>query len=203
MLKKWLNSNVKQFFVITFISVILTLILFSTHIYDYIVNGTVFSGAGDGFRQMMPFQMYLYEHLRSFSSLYDASFGLGGDYMKGLSYYYSLSPLMWLNFLFIKIGETVGIFNPTTIHFWPTNQLIMAMIRAIITFVVTFYLFKILHFKRSANMIATILYGMSLSLYTLILLGHFMEIYYIYCHYRFLVWKDIFNNAKSVFSLLR
>lgn len=55
MLKKWLNSNVKQFFVITFISVILTLILFSTHIYDYIVNGTVFSGAGDGFRQMMPF----------------------------------------------------------------------------------------------------------------------------------------------------
>ncbi len=81
--------------------------------------------------------------------------------MKGLSYYYSLSPLMWLNFLFIKIGETVGIFNPTTIHFWPTNQLIMAMIRAIITFVVTFYLFKILHFKRSTNMIATILYGMS------------------------------------------
>ncbi len=60
--------------------------------------------------QMMPFQMYLYEHLRSFSSLYDASFGLGGDYMKGLSYYYSLSPLMWLNFLFIKTGETVGIF---------------------------------------------------------------------------------------------
>ena len=48
--------------------------------------------------------------------------------MKGLSYYYSLSPLMWLNFLFIKIGETVGIFNPTTIHFWPTNQLIMAMV---------------------------------------------------------------------------
>lgn len=37
----------------------------------------------------------------------------------------------------------------------------MAMVRAIITFVVTFYLFKILHFKRSTNMIATILYGMS------------------------------------------
>ena len=42
--------------------------------------------------------------------------------MKGLSYYSSLSPLMWLNFLFIKMGETVGIFNPTTIHFGPTNQ---------------------------------------------------------------------------------
>ncbi|WP_416200076.1 hypothetical protein, partial [Staphylococcus aureus] len=30
MLKKWLNSNVKQFFVITFISEILSLILFFT-----------------------------------------------------------------------------------------------------------------------------------------------------------------------------
>ncbi|MBE5674952.1 YfhO family protein [Staphylococcus sp. SS87] len=161
MLKKMLNSNVKQFLVITFMSVISTLILFSTYIYDYFVDGIVFSGSGDGFRQMMPFQMYLYEHLSSFTSLYDASFGLGGDYMKGLSYYYSLSPLMWLNFLFIKIGETFGIFNPTTIHFWPTNQLIMAMIRAIITFVTTFYLFKTLRFKRSTNVIATILYGMS------------------------------------------
>ncbi|MBE5673900.1 YfhO family protein [Staphylococcus sp. SS35] len=161
MLKKRLNSNVKQFLVITFTSVILTLILFSTYIYDYFVDGIVFSGSGDGFRQMMPFQMYLYEHLSSLTSLYDASFGLGGDYMKGLSYYYSLSPLMWLNFLFIKIGETFGIFNPTTIHFWPTNQLIMAMIRAIITFVTTFYLFKTLRFKRSTNVIATILYGMS------------------------------------------
>ncbi|MBO0927393.1 YfhO family protein [Staphylococcus sp. 30400_3112M30941] len=161
MLKKMLNSNVKQFLVITFTSVILTLILFSTYIYDYFVDGIVFSGSGDGFRQMMPFQMYLYEHLSSLTSLYDASFGLGGDYMKGLSYYYSLSPLMWLNFLFIKIGETFGIFNPTTIHFWPTNQLIMAMIRAIITFVTTFYLFKTLRFKRSTNVIATILYGMS------------------------------------------
>ena len=141
-------------------SVILTLILFSTHIYEYIVNGTVFSGSGDGFRQMMPFQMYLYEHLSSFSSLYDASFGLGGDYMKGLSYYYSLSPLMWLNFLFIKIEKQL-VYLIRQQYIWPTNQLIMAMVRAIITFVVTFYLFKILHFKRSTNMIATILYGMS------------------------------------------
>ena len=65
-LKKWSNSDVKQFLVMLFMSVILTLILFSTRIYGYIVDGTVFSGSGDGFRQMMPFQMYLYEHLSSF-----------------------------------------------------------------------------------------------------------------------------------------
>lgn len=28
-------------------------------------KGDVFSGSGDGFRQMMPFQMYLYEHFAS------------------------------------------------------------------------------------------------------------------------------------------
>lgn len=73
---------------------------------------------------MMPFQMYLYEHLSSFLVYMMHRFGLGGDYMKGLSYYYSLSPLMWLNFLFIKIGETVGIFNPTTIHFGRQTNLL-------------------------------------------------------------------------------
>ncbi len=148
--------------------------------------------------QMMPFQMYLYEHLIVFRTM--SSFGLSSNL---LSYYYSLSPLMWLNFLFIKIGETVGIFNPTAIHFWPTNQLIMAMIRAIITFVVTFYLFKILHFKRSTNMIATILYGMS----TVVIYFNFTWSFYGNLLYLLPLsifgWEDIFNNAKSVYSLLR
>ena len=62
--------------------------------YQFITKGIVFSGSGDGFRQMMPFQMYLYEHFTSLKGFYDASFGLGGDYVKSLAYYYSLSPLM-------------------------------------------------------------------------------------------------------------
>lgn len=65
--------------------------------------------------------MYLYEYLCSFFSLYDVLFGLGGDYMKGLLYYYLLLFLMWLNFLFIKIGEMVGIFNLMIIYFWLIN----------------------------------------------------------------------------------
>ena len=59
--------------------------------YQFITKGIVFSGSGDGFRQMMPFQMYLYEHFTSLKGFYDASFGLGGDYVKSLAYYYSLT----------------------------------------------------------------------------------------------------------------
>ena len=49
--------------------------------YQFITKGIVFSGSGDGFRQMMPFQMHLYEHFTSLKGFYDASFGLGGDYV--------------------------------------------------------------------------------------------------------------------------
>ena len=54
-------------------------------------DGVVFSGSGDGFRQMMPFQLYLYEHFTQLKGFYDHSFGLGGDYVKGLAYYYSFT----------------------------------------------------------------------------------------------------------------
>ena len=43
-------------------------------LYQFITKGIVFSGSGDGFRQMMPFQMHLYEHFTSLKGFYDASF---------------------------------------------------------------------------------------------------------------------------------
>lgn len=68
---------------------IVTLTIYYPFIRDYIKDGVVFSGSGDGFRQMMPFQLYLYEHFTQLKGFYDHSFGLGGDYVKGLAYYYS------------------------------------------------------------------------------------------------------------------
>ena len=84
---------------------------------SFITKGTVFSGNGDGFRQMMPFQMYLYEHFSTFKGFYDESFGLGGDYVKGLAYYYSMSPLMWINFGWIWIFRKNRISAPTRYQF--------------------------------------------------------------------------------------
>ena len=61
-------SNIKLYpFINTLLSIYLS-------IHD---KGDVFSGSGDGFRQMMPFQMYLYEHFASFKGFYDASFWFG------------------------------------------------------------------------------------------------------------------------------
>lgn len=74
----------------------MSLAIYYPFIRDYIREGYVFSGSGDGFRQMMPFQLYLYEHFTQFKGFYDQSFGLGGDYVKGLAYYYSLSLLYGL-----------------------------------------------------------------------------------------------------------
>ena len=161
MIKKIVSNKFGHFVLVVLLSVSMTLTLFAPYLYDYFVHNLVFSGSGDGFRQMMPFQMYLYEHFTSLSSFYDPSFGLGGDYVNGLSYYYSLSPLMWLNFLVIWV---IGLFkhiNPSDIGFWLNNQLIMAMIRSILTFICTYYLLKFLKMKPLCIIIALILYGMS------------------------------------------
>lgn len=112
MIKKLWETPIKQFCSILILSCILSLILYLPFIYEYITKGVIFSGNGDGFRQMMPFQMYLYEHFTSLKGFYDASFGLGGDYVKSLAYYYSMSPLMWINFGCIWVLEHSLHLNP-------------------------------------------------------------------------------------------
>ena len=161
MIKNIWNKPIKRFTLIVLVSCILSFILYGPFLYQFITKGIVFSGSGDGFRQMMPFQMYLYEHFTSLKGFYDASFGLGGDYVKSLAYYYSLSPLMWINSSMIWILEQTINVNPHDISFWPINQLIMAYVRTVITFIFSFYLFSYLRLKPAPMFIATILYGMS------------------------------------------
>ena len=139
---------------ITLISFSNTLIIYFPFIKDWISKGYVFSGVGDGFRQMMPFQMYLYEHYTQLKGFYDHSFGLGGDYVKSLAYYYSLSPTMWCNFIMIWLGERLLHWNPHVIGFWPFNQLIVALGRSLLTFICAFYYFRYLKLKQAPLMIA-------------------------------------------------
>ncbi len=159
---KKITSNPYSFLLLIIIaSAILSLCIYLPFIYLFITKGTVFSGNGDGFRQMMPFQMYLYEHFSTFKGFYDESFGLGGDYVKGLAYYYSMSPLMWINFGWIWILEKIGLAHPHDINFWPANQLIMAYVRTVLTFICTFYFFRYLKFKPTSVILATIMYCIS------------------------------------------
>ncbi|EHJ06911.1 YfhO family protein [Staphylococcus simiae] len=161
MIKNLISNKIWHFVLVVLLSIGMTIVLFTPYLYGYFVDDLVFSGSGDGFRQMMPFQMYLCEHFTSLSSFYDPSFGLGGDYVNGLSYYYSLSPLMWLNFFTIWVFGLFKHINPSDISFWLNNQLIMAMVRTILTFMCSYYLFKYLKMKPLSIIVALILYGMS------------------------------------------
>ncbi|WP_180548760.1 YfhO family protein [Staphylococcus haemolyticus] len=161
MIKKIWSKPFWTFGLIFIIANIVTLTIYYPFIRDYIKDGVVFSGSGDGFRQMMPFQLYLYEHFTQLKGFYDHSFGLGGDYVKGLAYYYSLTPIMWVNFIIVWIGEHLFHWQPQNIRFWPTNQLIVAYVRTIITFICAFYYFRYLKLSSTPLLIATILYGAS------------------------------------------
>ena len=58
------------------------------------------------------------------------------------------------------LEQTINV-NPHDISFWTINQLIMAYVRSVITFIFSFYLFSYLRLKPAPMFIATILYGMS------------------------------------------
>ena len=137
------------------------LLTFTPYIYRYLTDGVVFSGHGDGFRQMMPFQMDLYEHFSQFKSFYDHSFGLGGDYVKDLSYYYATSPFVIINFLFVWLSEVIFNSNPSNITYWASNQLIVAFVKGIATFILAFYFFNYIKLKNYIVFLASMLYAAS------------------------------------------
>src|SRR5690625_3312518 len=135
------SHKLTRFLCIFLMGIAVALLTFTPHIYRYLTQGIVFSGNGDGFRQMMPFQMYLYEHVSQFKSFYDHSFGLGGDYIKDLSYYYATSPFVLINFLFVWLSEVIFNSNPSDITYWASNQLIVAFFKYIATYIIVFYFF--------------------------------------------------------------
>lgn len=161
MFSKLWSAKHTRFACVFVLGLTVALFTFTPYIYRFFTQGIVFSGSGDGYRQMMPFQMYLYEHFTKFKGFYDHSFGLGGDYVKGLSYYYATSPLTVLNFIFIWICEHIFKINPHHIEFWASNQLIVSYFKCVITFICAFYYFKYLNFRFNYTLVAAFLYAAS------------------------------------------
>lgn len=155
------SHKLTRFFTILLMGVGVALLTFTPYIYRYLTDGIVFSGHGDGFRQMMPFQMYLYEHFSQFKSFYDHSFGLGGDYVKDLSYYYATSPFVIINFLFVWLSEVIFNSNPSNITYWASNQLIVAFVKGIATFILAYYFFNYIKLKNYIVFLASMLYAAS------------------------------------------
>ncbi|KIX91311.1 membrane protein [Staphylococcus microti] len=134
-------------------------------LYRYLAHGIVYSGSGDGFKQMMVFQLFIYERMTNFSSFYDLSLGLGGDYFTDLAYYYTTSPIMYINFLGIKLMQTFGHIDPSAIDFWPDNQIIVAYMRCVLTFLVTYGMFKAFKIENPYRFVGAMLYSTSTVLY--------------------------------------
>lgn len=161
MLKQLWTNKITRLCCIIAMGILVALLQFTPYIYRFLTEGVIFSGNGDGFRQMMPFQMYLYDHFTSFQSFYDHSFGLGGDYVKDLSYYYATSPFTYINFIFVWLATQLFHLNPSDIGFWPGNQLIVAFVKTVVTYTLAFYYFRSLNLKFSTVFLAALLYGAS------------------------------------------
>ncbi|WP_229348916.1 YfhO family protein [Staphylococcus kloosii] len=146
---------------VVILSLIITAVVFAPFVVNMIKHGIVFSGKGDGFTQLIPFQKYLYHQYTHFNSFYDVAFGLGGDYSKGLSYYYSTSPLLICYFFLVKISSQIFHFSPDSIKFWGYNQIIIAYIRVLLTTIVSYYMFKYLNPKYLFAVLATLMYALS------------------------------------------
>lgn len=171
--KLWAHK-VTRFICIVALGIGVALLTFTPYIFRCLTEGIVFSGDGDGYRQMMPFQMYLYDHFSQFTSFYDHSFGLGGDYVKDLSYYYATSPFTLINFIFVWLSEVLFNSNPSNITYWASNQLIVAFVKGVVTFVLAFYYFRYIKFKSHAAFLASMLYGAS----TVVIYFNFTWSYY-------------------------
>ncbi|MDO5375047.1 MAG: YfhO family protein [Staphylococcus rostri] len=133
--------------------------------YRYLQHGIIYSGRYDGIKQMVPFQIFLYERLTSFSSFYDVGFGLGGDYFTDLTYYYTTSPMMYLNFFCIKIIDLLGLVDPSTIDFWAKNQLVVAFFKCALTFLATYGMLKMFQMEKPYRFVGALLYSASTVFY--------------------------------------
>lgn len=151
-----------RFFKIGLFCLIFTLVLFIPFFYNTFVNGIAFAGKGDGFSQLIPFQKYLYERYTDFKSFYDVGFGLGGDYTKGLSYYYASSPLMITYFFVLRVLDIAFKLPTHDIQFWAANQVIISYIRVLLTVIVSYYFLRYLQPQhRLFAILGTLMYAVS------------------------------------------
>ena len=127
-------------------------------------EGTLYTGKGDGLKQMIPFQYYLYEHYKNGAMFYDVSFGLGGNYFKSLSYYYSTSPLTFVSFIGLYLFEWIANHDVTILNMM-FYQIFIAIFKCSLVFVSTYLLAKIYGMKRIHATLTAVIFSWSTIFY--------------------------------------
>ncbi|TDL98332.1 hypothetical protein ERX27_04120 [Macrococcus brunensis] len=153
----------KRFMTISAIALVMSVIFYLPDLYRYVVHGVLYIGKGDGMKQMIPFQVYLYEHFKESRTFYDVSFGLGGDYFTSLSYYYATSLVSYVTFILLAIYQLFNHADVITqmIHM----QYVTAILKCSFVFIAMYYAAKEIGLKSKSAILAAILYSWSTIFY--------------------------------------
>lgn len=130
-------------------------------LYRYFKDGILFTGPNDGMEQMVPIQMYLYEHWTHGSFFYATDLGLGGDMMMDFAYYFSTNLLFILNVMFIYIASFILHFNTDHMLFWVQNAIVISIVKSFLIMFSTYLLFKHYGLNRIASIVSAFLFAVS------------------------------------------
>lgn len=156
-IKLWFQRH----YMILITALLLSVLSHSIVLWKMFTKGTLFTGKGDGIAQMLPFQMYLYEKFTTFQMNYAMDFGLGGDYSRDLAYYYATSPITYLNYLLVWIGDIFLPYDTSDIVFWAKNQIFISIIKLFLILIVTYALARQFKMRKITAMTVSYLYSFS------------------------------------------
>ncbi|MFI3377706.1 YfhO family protein [Mammaliicoccus sciuri] len=158
-LKTFLNNNAIFKYILLF--GVLAILGHSYILYRYFKDGIIFTGPNDGIEQMLPIQMYLYEHWTHGTFFYSTDLGLGGDMFMDLSYYFSTNILFIINVIFVWIGSFIFHFNTDHMLFWAQNAIVISIIKSFLIMSFTYLYVKKIGLNRTASIVATFLFAVS------------------------------------------
>ena len=149
----------KVLYMLVFIAI--AIIGHSYIIYRYIHDGILFTGPNDGLEQMIPIQMFLYDHWSHGSWFYASNFGLGGDFFTDLSYYFSTNILFIFNVIGVFILQHLIHIDTNDVAFWTANALVMSIIKSFLALIATFAFAKYITLNRKIAVLAASLFVIS------------------------------------------
>lgn len=158
-----MSKNIRSFLYIIGLSFLMAAIFYLPDVYRYIQDGVLYIGKGDGLKQMIPFQLYLYEHFKHFEMFYDVSYGLGGDFFTGLSYYYATSPFAYINFFMLSVYDHLS--HATLVRQLVHMQYIIAGVKCALIFCAMYYAARMMNVRHLYAVVAAVLFSWSTIFY--------------------------------------
>lgn len=157
--KNYIHNKIK--FKYIFLFIILAILGHSYVLFRYFKDGVIFTGPNDGIEQMLPIQMYLYEHWTNGSFFYSTDLGLGGDMFMDFAYYFSTNILFIINVILIWLGSFIFNFNTEHMIFWAQNAIFISIVKSFLIMTFTFLLFKKFGLNHISSIVVSFLFAVS------------------------------------------